>query len=357
MSQLCLQDRGFYQERSNVMRSLLVSLLLPALGVTAQSQAPQVREDLAPTLIVVITVDQLLPEYFQRYEAQLTGGLGRLYRGGAVFTNAHQDHATTETAPGHASILSGRFPRGTGIVRNSAGVQDAQAPLIGARGPGASPFRFRGSTLTDWLRSRTPNTRALSVSGKDRGAILPLGRSRQNAYWYVPSGQFTTSTYYRDTLPAWVNAFNNRKLPAKMAGRAWKPLLAESSYPETDAVAAEAGGKDFSFPHLLPADSSRATQLLPNYPWLDEVTLEFALAGMRSLDLGSDAHTDVLAVSLSATDYIGHEYGPDSREIHDQILRLDRALGRFIDTLYSIRDSARIVMALTADHGVAPLTG
>ncbi|MGI9078118.1 MAG: alkaline phosphatase family protein [Gemmatimonadaceae bacterium] len=345
-----------------MIRSLLAFLLSTFLvfRVNAQSQVareqqPQVRAELVPTLIVVITVDQLLPEYFERYGAQLTGGLGRVYRGGAVFTNAYHDHATTETAPGHASILSGRFPRSTGIVRNNAGVQDAQTPLIGAQGAGASPFRFRGSTLTDWLRSRTPSTRALSVSGKDRGAILPLGRARQSAYWYASNGHFTTSTYYRDTLPEWVRAFNDRKLPARMAGRPWKPLLAASSYPERDSIAAESGGKDFSFPHLLPADTSRATQLFPNYPWLDEVTLEFALAGMRSLDLGNDAHTDVLAVSLSATDYIGHQFGPDSREIHDQILRLDRSLGAFVDTLYSIRDSARVVIALTADHGVAPL--
>jgi len=343
------------------MRSLLpilISLFLMCVNAQAQvarERAPRVRDELVPTLVVVITVDQLLPEYFERYEAQLTGGLGRLYRGGAVFTNAHHDHATTETAPGHASILSGRFPRTTGIVRNSAGVQDPQTPLIGARGPGASPFRFRGSTLTDWLRSKTPSTVALSVSGKDRGAILPLGRARQSAYWYASNGSFTTSTYYRDTLPVWVRDFNDRKLPAKMAGRSWKLLSGESFYPERDSIAAEAGGKDFTFPHSLPADSSRATQLFPNFPWLDEVTLEFAFLGMRSLDLGNAAHTDVLAVSLSATDYIGHQYGPGSREIHDQILRLDRSLGAFIDSVYSIRDSTRVVFALTADHGVAPL--
>ncbi len=343
------------------MRSILPFLLSLSLVFPGSAQSQVAREPVpgseepVPTLVVLITVDQLLPDYFKRYDAQLTGGLGRLYRGGAVFTNAHHDHATTETAPGHASILSGRFPRSTGIVRNSAGVQDQQTPLIGARGPGASPFRFRGSTLTDWLRSKTPATRALSVSGKDRGAILPLGRSRQSAYWYASSGIFTTSTYYRDTLPEWVREFNDRKRPAKMAGRSWTLLLDESSYPERDSIAAESEGKNFTFPHVLPADSSRATQLFPGYPWLDEVTLEFALAGMRSLDLGNAAHTDVLAVSVAATDYIGHQYGPDSREIHDQILRLDRSLGAFIDTLYSLRDSARVVIALTADHGVAPL--
>ena len=97
--------------------------------------------------------------------------------------------------------MSGRFPRRTGIARNSAGVQDPQQPLVGARGPGASPFRFRGTTLTDWLRSKNPRTRALSVSGKDRGAILPIGRDAQNVFWFAAPGLFTTSTYYADTLP------------------------------------------------------------------------------------------------------------------------------------------------------------
>ena len=101
----------------------------------------------APTLVVFLTVDQLRPDYFDRWRTQLTGGLGRLARGGAFYTNAFQDHALTETAPGHAAVMSGRFPRRTGIARNTAGVQDPQQPLIGARGPGASPFRFRGTTL------------------------------------------------------------------------------------------------------------------------------------------------------------------------------------------------------------------
>lgn len=310
--------------------------------------------DQVPTLVVFITVDQLRPDYFDRFGSQLNGGLARLYRGGAVFTNAFHDHANTETAPGHAATMSGRFPSSTGIVRNAAGVQDPQAPLIGARGPGASPFRFRGSTLTDWLRVKDPRSRALSVSRKDRGAILPIGRDPQDVYWYASNGTFTTSTWYRDTLPGWVQAFNARRVPHSYAGREWTLLLDESAYPEVDSLEEGSAGINARFPHRLSASPDTAAALFANFPWMDELTLAFALDGVNALQLGAGPQTDVLAVSLSTMDAVGHGFGPDSREVHDHMLRLDRMLGSFMDSLSRIRDSARVVFALTADHGVAP---
>lgn len=314
---------------------------------------PPAPEDV-PTLVVFITIDQLRTDYFQRFDAQLTGGLGRLYRGGAVFTNAFHDHANTETAPGHASTMSGRFPASTGIVRNAAGVQDPQAPLVGARGPGASPFRFRGTTLTDWLRTKDPRSRALSVSRKDRGAILPIGRDPQDVYWYASDGLFTTSTWYRDTLPSWVQQFNARKLPHSYAGREWTLLLDESAYPEVDSLEEGSARGNVRFPHVISSSPDTAAGFLPNYPWMDEVTLAFALHGLGAMQLGRGPQTDILAVSLSTTDAVGHAFGPDSRELHDHVLRLDRMMGAFLDSLFKIRDSTRVVIALTADHGVAP---
>jgi hypothetical protein len=305
----------------------------------------------SPTLVVFFTVDQLRPDYFERWRSQLTGGLGRLARGGAFYTNAFQDHALTETAPGHATTMSGRFPRRTGIVRNSAGVQDPQQSLIGGRGAGASPFRFRGTTLTDWLRTKNPRSRALSVSGKDRGAILPIGRDAQQVFWYAAPGLFTTSTYYADTLPDWIRRFNERRLPDSMMVRSWTLMLPDTAYAEADSVADEANARDFRFPHVPANDPDWGLAATPFY---DELTLGVALEGLRALDLGAGPQTDILAISLSATDYVGHKYGPDSREIHDQILRLDRALGAFLDTLFTLRDSTKVIIALTADHGVAP---
>src|SRR3954466_7634143 len=173
-----------------------------------------------PKLVVVITVDQLRPDYFSRWKGQLTGGLAQLANEGAFFTDGYQDHAVTETAPGHSTILSGMWPAHTGIIRNSEGVQGSTAPLLGTTGPGASPRRFRGTELFDWLKAADPSARALSVSRKDRGAILPIGRAKEQVYWYQ-SGLFTTSRYYADTLPTWVQAFNGRRLPFKAAATAW----------------------------------------------------------------------------------------------------------------------------------------
>jgi predicted AlkP superfamily pyrophosphatase or phosphodiesterase len=306
-----------------------------------------------PTMVVLITVDQMRGNYLDRFAPQLTGGLARLSRGGASFSNAHHDHAITETAPGHASLLSGRFPRSTGITANRVGVFDTAYTLIGSPTvPAASPRRFRGTTLVDWIVAADSRARALSVSMKDRGAILPVGTSKQEVYWYPGDGTFTTSTYYRDSLPSWVRAFNARHLPQRYAGKSWTPLLPDSAYPEPDDNPAEGSGAQIVFPHALPDDSAAAASGIRVTPWMDEVTVAMALDGVRALRLGTGPSTDVLAVSLSATDIIGHGYGPDSRELHDQILRLDRLLGAFIDSLYRLRDSSRIVFALSGDHGV-----
>jgi len=336
-----------------VRRVVRATLALAALAFGALDAAPAVAQ--SPTLVVLVTVDQLRADYLDRFAAQLDGGLARLVRDGARFTNAVHDHAIPETAPGHATLLSGRFPRSTGILTNAGAVSDT-TPLLGEPGGrGASPRRFRGTTLVDWLRARDPRIRALSVSGKDRSAILPIGAGREHVYWYEPSGRFTTSTYYRDTLPDWVAAFNRRDLARRRAGQAWTLLLPEGAYPEPDSVSIEGAGRDVAFPHALPADSADAAAWIAATPWIDELTLALALDGVRALDLGAGPHTDLLSVSLSATDAIGHVYGPDSREIHDQVLRLDRALGAFLDTLLALRDPARVLVVLAADHGVASI--
>src|SRR5437867_3992803 len=303
-----------------------------------------------PKLVVVITVDQLRPDYLTRWKSQLSGGLAQLANEGAVFTDAYQDHAVTETAPGHATILSGMWPAHTGIISNLEGVLDSLAPLLGTTGPGASPRRFRGTTLFDWLKASDPTARALSVSRKDRGAILPMGQSKQQVFWYQ-SGLFTTSRYYADTLPSWVQAFNARRLPFKAANTIWALLLPDSAYKESDNEAWENGGTNVVFPHRLPADSVLAAAAVAGVPAMDSLTLLFALDGFEALRLGRRG-TDLLAVSLSVTDYIGHAFGPDSREIHDQVLRLDRALGWFLKRLLARVGRDNVVVVLTADHGV-----
>ena len=306
-----------------------------------------------PSLVVLIVIDQFRADYLQRFGAQMNGGIARLMRGGARFTDAHHDHAITETAPGHATLLSGRFPRSTGIMMNSIGVEDEASPLIAnGYGTGASPRRFLGTTLADWMRAADNKTRTLSVSMKDRAAILPNGRAPSDVYWYSPDGRFVTSAYYRKALPDWVRAFNDRQIPASYAGKHWTLLLPDSAYPEPDSVEIEGAGQQFMFPHLMPDDPFDAVNLVRASPYMDDITAAFALAGVRAMALGATPRTDLLTISLSTTDLVGHRYGPDSREMHDQVLRVDRVIGRFLDSLYAMRDSSTVTVVLTSDHGV-----
>ena len=328
--------------------ALSAAVALSAAALDAQTPASD-----RPGLVVFLTVDQMRSDYMDRWKSQYTGAFARFGQQGAFFTNAFQDHANTETAPGHSVAMSGRFPASTGIVSNTAGVLDPQAPLLTSRDLPASPYRFRGSVLMDWLRTRDPRSRGLSISRKDRGAILPMGRAKQHVFWYATSnGEFTTSRYYADTLPAWIRRVNARRTPQRMAGQSWNLLMPASAYAEPDSEPVENNGIAFTFPHTLPTDTTRAASEFTYTPWMDELTLAAALEGLQALQIGAGASTDILAISLSASDYVGHRYGPDSREQHDNFLRLDRSLGAFIDSLYKLRDSSTIVFALTADHGV-----
>jgi predicted AlkP superfamily pyrophosphatase or phosphodiesterase len=347
-------------------RSLTTALLasLSVLVATACAQGPPPTTRPAPdtrpvvaTLVVFVTIDQLRGDYITRFGSQFTGGLRRLAASGTHFTNAFQDHANTETAPGHAATLSGRYPVSTGIAANSAGVNDPRSPLIGFDDAtlGASPVRFRGTTLLDWMRAKNSDTRFMSVSRKDRGAILPIGKAKGDVYWYATNGTFTQSTYYARELPAWVRAFNAQQRAAKYAGWTWTPLLPDSAYSEPDSVIEESGGIEVAFPHRVPTDIADALPALAGFPVMDELTLRFALDGVRNLQLGAEpTRTDLLAISLSSTDAVGHRFGPDSKELHDQMLRVDRYLGAFVDSLFTMRDSTRVIFAVTGDHGMSP---
>ncbi|MGH7498479.1 MAG: alkaline phosphatase family protein, partial [Gemmatimonadales bacterium] len=303
------------------------------------------------SLVVIVTVDQLRPDYFARYGEEFTGGFRTILDRGTLFDHGQQSHAITETAPGHATILSGREPASTGIMDNDLGVEDPSAPLLaGGPGPGASPRRFRGTTLFDWLEAADSTTQVLSVSRKDRGAIMTVGRARAPIYWWS-NGVFTTSRFYADSLPTWVQAFNAGRPAQRLAGKVWDLLLPASAYSEADDERYENGGKDVTFPHRLPGVTEIARHL-EDYPWMDSLTLAFALEGARVLHLGGRRNPDLLLVSLSSTDAVGHRYGPDSREIHDQLLRVDRWLGQFLDSLAARVPPPRTLVVLTADHGV-----
>ena len=346
---------NFANRTCRLVSSAALPLLAAACASTPGGSGGAAQEPVAqgqkPTLVVMITVDQLRPDYLERFKADLTRGFPRLLNRGAYFTNAHHDHAITETAPGHATLLTGRFPRGTGITRNIAGVNSSQYPLLVGIGQGAAPFRLRGTTLFDWMKAVTPQARALSVSAKDRSAILPVGREKQDVYWFTDDGYFTTSTWYRQALPAWAASFNQADPVRSYMGTTWEQTPG-INFAEPDSVPVERGGRGFTYPHRFPGTRDSIGVAVRYSPMVDELIARFAWRGFRELDIGRGPGMDLLAVSFSATDYVGHTYGPESREVHDNMVRLDRVLGAFLDSLYSVRDSSRIVFALSADHGV-----
>ena len=304
-----------------------------------------------PRLVIALAIDQLRPDYLERWRHQFTGGLALLLREGVFYPRGEQDHAMTETAPGHSTMLSGRSPARTGIISNDLGVPDRTAPLIGSTATGASPRRFRGTTLADWMVARDAATRVFSVSRKDRGAILPIGRMRTPIFWWS-QGRFTTSRYYADTLPSWLSQWNARNPVRSLLGRAWVLSRPESEYPEVDSRAFEHAGRNFVFPHVLPNDSAAAASELESHTLMDSLTLDVAWRGVQAMRLGQRNGADLVAISLSATDGVGHRYGPMSREVHDHVLNVDRWLGAFLDSIATVVPLDRVVISLTADHGV-----
>lgn len=321
--------------------------------------------------MLVLSIDQMRYDYLVRFRPFFEGGLKRLLDQGAVFSEARYRHASTETAPGHSVILSGRSPRYTGIVSNEwydplthgdvYAVGDPVQETLGGAARPASPANFLGYTLGDALKKAHRDSRVVAVALKDRAAVLMAGRRADAAYWYSPGdGRFVTSTYYMRAAPAWLEAFNARKLPDGYAGRSWTRLLPDVAiYEKTagpDAIEGEADRKAIVFPHVLKSTPPSAVYgALPTTPFADELVLQAALAAMDAHQLGRRGATDLLAVGFSATDYIGHNYGPDSQEIMDQILRLDRVLGTLLAEVDRRLGPGRVIGVLTADHGVMPL--
>jgi predicted AlkP superfamily pyrophosphatase or phosphodiesterase len=337
----------------------------PAAGV----ETPAVLD---ARLLLVISVDQMRADYLERFDAHFTGGFRRLLDQGAVFTEARQGQAITATAPGHAAILSGLYPRDDGIIDNTwydhtlnrreRATKDPAYRIIGLAepddGPGGAPTQFIGSSLVGWLEQRDPRSLSVSISRKDRSAILMAPEAEQ-AYWWHSSGRFVSSTYYRGELPDWVTQFNDADWLSAYAGGAWELSQPEEAYAASrpDDYQGERGARGFGnvFPHPLPEDRRALAGRIQSTPFMDQATLDLARAAVTALDLGDDEITDVLTLSLSSTDAIGHAFGPYSREIDDQMLRLDGMLGDFFAFIDETVGLDRTLIVLTADHGVVRL--
>lgn len=335
----------------------------PPLPTQAQSRP-------RPSLLLVISVDQLGADLLARYGRDLPGGLGQLQREGLHFTAAYHDHAYTETGPGHSVLLSGRHPSHTGIPENNwkdpvTGkklncVEDAKAPILGrpATVRGASQALFRGTALGDWLQADVKGARVFTVSGKDRASILLGGAHPTAAYWFEPGAGYTTSTAYAAKLPDWLAEHNAALLKRLRSDTWWWTPLAS-----TDGLARNGSWQTFlgTFKAGLPRQVNPAGMPLDEAfynrfkgsPFFDEATAEAAEALLDAEKLGQGEATDLLAVGFSATDYVGHFYGNAGDEMVDQIRRLDARLGRFLAFVKARVPSVAVV--LTADHGSADL--
>ena len=338
----------------------LAALCGLALAITLASGRPP-----GPArLTVLIVVDQLRFDYLTRFQDLYEGGFRRLLEQGALFTEARYRHALTLTAPGHAAIATGLHPSHTGISGNDwydgyrkqvvNCIADDDYEPVGGPGRRASPRSLLAETLGDRLKRRYPGARVVALSTKDRGAILLAGRKGDAAYWYSdPCGCFITSSYYMKEAPAWLTSFNESQRADAYFDKPWERLLDDPGLYEKrarpDAFEGELGTTGTAFPHAV-----RSYRELRRSPYSDELLMQAAVAAMKSHGMGEDETPDLLAVSFSSTDYVGHDYGPFSQESMDQHLRLDALLGRFLTAIDDHAGLRHVIIVLTADHGAAP---
>jgi predicted AlkP superfamily pyrophosphatase or phosphodiesterase len=324
-----------------------------------------------PRLVVVIVIDGLPQEQVLKYRDQYgPGGFRLLLQTGAWFGNAHQAHAVTLTAPGHTAVLTGAYPYQSGIIANewtdpgtleeTYCTGDPAHSYIGEetkRLDGTSPANLRVSTVGDELRyANGGQSKVLTVSGKDRGAILLAGKTG-TAYMYMDkTGRFASSTYYMKEHPRWWQEFYTGRPQDRWQGKSWTLLLPESAYarsiPDGEPWFLNYRGMGNRFPFVLPAGGAYYGALIRT-PYGDVATLDFARAAVEGENLGRNPAgvTDILGISLSTHDYVNHGFGPESRESQDHLLQLDRALASFFGYLAKRFGPDRVLIALTADHG------
>src|SRR5262245_37109663 len=339
-------------------------------AANAQPAAKPVR------LVVGIVIDQFRYDYLTRFRDQFgEGGFKRLLDGGANFTNANYIHVPTYTACGHATFMSGATPSMNGIVGNEwfdresgmriTSVTDGKVKLLGGRdgAPGMSPSRMIGSTIGDELKLASGGqSKVIGVSLKDRSAILPVGKHPNGAYWFdLNTGNLVSSTYYFSDLPEWVKKFNKELRPDRFFGKRWEKLLPEPAYQRSTADDApyekfSAGNK---FPYIINGGEEVAgprfyTQFQYT-PFANDYLVDFAKAAIEGEQMGADDVTDLLTISFTSNDLIGHSYGPYSQEVQDMTLRTDRTLAELFNYLDKKIGLDHVVIALTADHGVVPV--
>jgi predicted AlkP superfamily pyrophosphatase or phosphodiesterase len=327
------------------LRNILTIVVVGVLAVGASFAGPVFRD--RPKLVVLIAIDQFRYDYLTQYEREFTGGLRLLLTEGAVFANAKLAHYPSVTAVGHSTMLTGATPALSGIVGNEwydretgkrvTNVSDSTVRLLGGSDvEGASPRRLMVSTVGDEMKRTDPGCRVIGISIKDRASILPSGHLADGAYWFdTKTGTFVSSTYYFSALPAWVKAFADSHVVEGYAGREWK------FFGEVLRMPAEPGAK--------------LANALYFSPFGDEIVERFAERAVEAEKLGQRGTTDLLTVSFSSIDAVGHQTGPNSPKVHDLVLQADQAIGKMFDYLDRTVGLKNVLVILTSDHGVVEL--
>ncbi len=349
------------------MQKYFLITCLIAISVSCFSQ--QVKR---PKLVVGIVIDQMRWDYLYRYQQRYAenGGFKRLMTKGFNCNNALIPYTPTYTACGHASIYTGSVPAINGITGNNwfdnelqqnvYCTEDGTRETVGSTTIDAgkmSPVNMFTTTICDELKLATNfRSKVIGVALKDRGGILAAGHSADAAYWYDnKTGNWITSTYYMKALPAWVTEFNQKKMVDEFYKQGWNTMYPVNSYTQstTDENNFEVQVLGKSFPYVLSPLIGKNYSLILSTPYGNTLTTLFSKLAIEKEQLGADSITDFLAVSYSSTDYVGHAYAPNSIEVEDTYLRLDKELGEMLDYLDSKIGKNEYVVFLSADHGAA----
>ena len=359
---------------------LLLFFIITSLSAQKKKSTVSFEASIAdkPKLVVGIVVDQMRYDFLYRYsEKYSSGGFKRLMNEGFNCRNNHYDYAPTVTAAGHAAIFTGSIPAINGIIGNEwfnqkTGksvycVEDSSVRTVGSDSKAGlmSPKNLLVSTITDQLKiANNFQSKTIGIALKDRGSILPAGHTANAAYWFdSKNGAWITSSFYMNDLPQWVKDFNSMKMPQKYMAEGWKTLLPIEKYTEStaDNQAYEAklsGEKTATFPHELAAQSGvNLLEVIRTTPFGNTLTKDFALATIQSENLGKSPKTDFLTISFSSPDYVGHAFGPNSIEVEDTYLRLDKDIEEILTSLDNSLGKGNYLVFLSADHGVADVPG
>ncbi len=349
----------------------LMVLQLPLIALSQATNSKSIAQK--PKLVVGLVIDQMRWDFLYRYNDLYTAnGFKRLLKDGYSCENTLIPYMPTYTAPGHTCVYTGSVPAIHGIVGNNwydktTGTvvyctQDDETQTVGSNSSAGkmSPKNLWATTVTDELRLATNfKSKVIGIALKDRGAILPGGHSANAAYWYDGAeGKWITSTYYMKELPVWVNDFNANDFPAKYMSKSWNLDTAKSLYIQSteDDVPFEGnimGETGVVFPHQLENIKTNKFEAFKTTPFANTFTFDFAKAVVKNEQLGNNSVPDFLTVSISSTDYIGHTFGPNSIEIEDTYLRLDKDIADFLQYLDKAIGKDNYLFFLTADHGVA----